>query len=168
LKPTLTELLRWPDRRLRTAAEPVAEITDEVRANWARMIDVMEAMPGYGLAAVQLGVMQRLAVVDCSTERGQAVRLANPVILEASDETFAFDEASPNLPGVAARIERPARVKVRFLNDKGYLEVRDFENLWATSVQHQIDHLAGRMFFDRLSPVKRQMLLKKAQKRGRT
>jgi len=145
----------------------VAAITDDTRATWATMIEVMEAMPGYGLAAVQLGVMQRLAVVDCSTERGQAVRLANPQVIEASAETYAHEEASPNLPGVSALLERPARVVVRFLNAAGETEERVFENLWATSVQHQIDHLAGRMYFDRLSPVKRQMLLKKAQKRAR-
>ena len=160
-------LLQWPDRRLRTPAEPVAEITDETRAAWDTMIEVMEAMPGYGLAAVQLGIMQRLAVVDCSAERGRAVRLANPQVIEASAETFAHEEASPNLPGVSARLERPARVVVRFLNESGETEERAFRDLWATSVQHQIDHLGGRMYFDRLSPVKRRMLLKKAEKRAR-
>ena len=163
----MTELLLWPDRRLRTPAAPVEEITDEVRATWDRMIAVMEAMPGYGLAAVQLGVMQRLAVVDCSTERGQAVRLANPEVIEASEALFEHEEGSPNLPGVRARLERPARVMVRFLNERGEVEERAFEDLWATSVQHQIDHLNGKMYFDRLGPVKRKMLLKKAEKRAR-
>ncbi len=131
------------------------------------MIEVMEAMPGVGLAAVQLGVMQRLAVVDASSERGQAVRMANPEVLHASAKLRSHDEASPNLPGVSAVIERPRAVTVRFLNAEGEVEERDFVGLWATSVQHQIDHLNGRMYFDHLSPMKRQMLLKRAAKIGR-
>ena len=156
--------LRWPDKRLRTAAEPVAEITDQIRATWNDMIDTMEAMPGVGLAAPQIGVMLRLAVVDASEARGQAVRMANPEVLHASVQPRAHEEASPNLPGVSARIERPRAVTVRFLNEQGEQEDRDFVGLWATSVQHQIDHLAGRMYFDRLSKVKRDMLLRKARK----
>jgi peptide deformylase len=160
-------ILPWPDRRLQSIAAPVAEITDETRAIWADMIEVMEAMPGVGLAAVQLGVMQRLAVVDASEARGQAVRMANPEVLHASAKLRAHEEASPNLPGVSATIERPRAVTVRFLNEAGEMEDRDFVGLWATSVQHQIDHLNGRMYFDRLSPMKRQMLLKRAAKLGK-
>ncbi|PRY21147.1 peptide deformylase [Aliiruegeria haliotis] len=154
----------WPDKRLRTAAQPVDKITDSVRGIWDDMIDTMEAMPGLGLAAPQIGVMLRLAVVDCSQERGQAVRLADPVIVDASDEMRAHDEASPNLPGVHARLERPARVEVAFTDQDGNRVQRLFEGVWATSVQHQIDHLDGRMYFDNLSRTKREMLLKKARK----
>lgn len=157
-------VIPWPDPRLRRPAEAVAEITDEIRALWDEMIEVMEAMPGVGLAAPQLGVMLRLAVVDASRERGQVVRMANPQILHASEKMNLHEEASPNLPGVSARISRPRAVTVRFLNAAGEVEERDFVGLWATSVQHQIDHLNGRMYFDRLSPVKRQMLLKRALK----
>ena len=128
------------------------------------MIDTMEAMPGVGLAAPQIGVMLRLAVVDASDARGQAVRMANPEVLHASGQMRGHDEASPNLPGVWARIERPRAVTVRFLNDQGAWEERDFVHLWATSVQHQIDHLNGRMYFDHLSKVKRDMLLRRAKK----
>lgn len=156
----------WPDRRLRSTAAPVAAITDDIRAIWADMIDTMEAMPGVGLAAPQIGVMLRLAVVDASYKRGQAVRMANPEILHSSATLRAHDEASPNLPGVAARISRPRAVTVRFLNADGALEERDFVGLWATSVQHQIDHLDGRMYFDHLSKLKRDMLLKRARKAG--
>lgn len=130
------------------------------------MIDTMEAMPGVGLAANQIGVLQRLAVVDASSERGQAVRMANPEVLHASVEPREHEEASPNLPGVSAKITRPRAVTVRFLNAQGEVEERDFVGLWATSVQHQIDHLNGRMYFDRLSKVKRDMLLRKARKAG--
>lgn len=157
----------WPDKRLRTPAAPVAAVTDEVRAIWDEMISAMDAMPGVGLAAVQLGIMQRLAVVDASEARGQAVRMANPEILHASIEYRDHDEASPNLPGLSAIIKRPRAVTVRFLNKQGMVEERDFVGLWATSVQHQIDHLNGRMYFDRLSKVRRDMLLKKARKVAR-
>ncbi|SLN74289.1 peptide deformylase [Ruegeria meonggei] len=163
---TVRTCLPWPDKRLRTAASDVTEITDDIRAIWADMIDTMEAMPGVGLAAPQIGVMLRLAVVDGSTERGRAVRLANPEILHSSVELREHDEASPNLPGVSAKVKRPRAVTVRFLNEQGIIDRRDFVGIEATSVQHQIDHLNGRMYFDRLSKVKRDMLLRKAKKQG--
>ncbi|WP_371225518.1 peptide deformylase [Roseovarius sp. 2305UL8-3] len=160
--------LPWPDKRLRTKADPVDEITDEIRNIWIDMIDTMEAMPGVGLAAPQIGVMLRLAVVDASDKRGEAVRMANPEILHSSIELRPHDEGSPNLPGVRATIKRPRAVTVRFLAEDGAVEDRDFVGLWATSVQHQIDHLNGKMYFDNLSKVKRDMLLRKARKSGAT
>jgi len=154
----------WPDKRLRTKAAAVDAITDEIRAIWSDMVDTMEAMPGVGLAAPQIGVMLRLAVVDASEERGKAVLMANPEIIDASGVFREHDEASPNLPGVSAVIKRPRGVSVRFLNAEGIIERRDYVGLWATSVQHQIDHLNGKMYFDRLSKVKRDMLLRRARK----
>ena len=156
--------VRWPHAVLRTPAADVAVITDEVRSIWADMIDTMDAMPGYGLAAVQIGVPLRLAVVDCSDARGQAVLMANPEVLHASGQMREHEEASPNLPGVSAVVKRPRAVTVRFMNDQGQVEERDFVNLWATSVQHQIDHLAGKMYFDRLTSLRRSMLIAKADK----
>lgn len=165
---TVRRCLPWPDKRLQTPAAPVDAITDEVRAIWADMVDTMDAMPGYGLGAPQIGVMLRLAVVDCSDERGRAVLMANPEVLFASCQFREHEEASPNLPGVSAVIARPRAVTVRFLNAEGEMEDRDFVNLWATSVQHQIDHLNGRLYFDHLKPLKRKMLIAKAEKlRGR-
>ncbi len=154
----------YPDKRLKTVCEPVEAVTDEVRGIWADMVETMDAMPGVGLAAPQIGVMLRLAVVDCSEERGQAVLLANPEVLHASAKLREHEEASPNLPGVSAVIKRPRAVTVRFLNAAWQVEEKDFVGLWATSVQHQIDHLNGRMYFDNLSKVKRDMLLRKARK----
>ena len=156
--------LAFPNVCLKTPAANVNAITDDVRTIWADMVDTMNAMPGYGLAAVQIGVPLRLAVVDCSEARGQAVLMANPEVLHASGQFREHEEASPNLVGVSAVIRRPRAVTVRFLNAAGEIEERDFVNLWATSVQHQIDHLAGKMYFDHLSPLKRKMLLAKAQK----
>jgi len=97
--------IMWPAKVLRTPANDVAEITDEVRAIWDEMIEAMDAMPGVGLAAPQLGVSLRLAVVDASDKRGQAVRMANPTILHASAEPRLHEEASPNLPGMSAALE---------------------------------------------------------------
>ena len=161
---TVRACLPYPHPLLKTPAADVAEITDEVRAIWADMVDTMDAMPGYGLAAVQIGIPLRLAVVDCSDERGQAILMANPEILHASGQFREHEEASPNLVGVSAVIRRPRAVTVRFLSKDGIVEERDFVNLWATSVQHQIDHLAGKLYFDHLSPLKKKMLLAKADK----
>ncbi|NDV99080.1 peptide deformylase [Salipiger sp. PrR002] len=163
---TARKCIPWPDKRLRTKAEPVEAITDEIRALWDDMIDTMEAMPGVGLAAPQIGVMLRLAVVDASEERGKAIRMANPEILHASVKMNTHDEASPNLPGVWAKIERPRGVTVRFMDETGETREQDFVGLWATSVQHQVDHLNGKMYFDHLGKVKRDMLIRKSKKRG--
>ena len=157
-------VLPWPDPVLRRPAAPLDAMTDDVRLLWDAIIEVMEVMPGVGLAAPQIGVSLALAVVDASESRVQAVRMANPKILHASVQLREHEEASPNLPGVSAVIARPRAVTVRFLNDRGEVEDRDFVGLWATSVQHQIDHLAGRMYFDRLSRLKRDMLIRKARK----
>jgi len=157
----------YPDKRLKSVCAPVETVDETVREIWADMVDTMEAMPGVGLAAPQIGVLLRLAVVDASEARGQAVLMANPEILHASAKLREHDEASPNLPGFSAVIKRPRAVTVQFLNQSGALETRDFVGLWATSVQHQIDHLNGRMYFDNLSKMKRDILLRKARKGAR-
>lgn len=161
---TARRCIPWPDKRLRTAAAPVEAIMDDVRAHWDDMIHTMEAMPGVGLAAPQIGVMLRLAVVDASEARGQAIRMANPEVLHASAQMRPHEEASPNLPGLSALVARPRAVTVRFLNEAGEVEERDFVHLWATSVQHQIDHLNGRMYYDRLTKLRRDMFLRRARK----
>jgi peptide deformylase len=161
---TVRRLIPWPDQRLRTACAEVAGITDEIIALWADMVDTMDAMPGVGLAASQIGILQQVAVVDASTERNRRIYLANPVVLEASAKLNLHEEASPNLPGVSARVSRPRAVTVSYMDETGTTTRRDFVGLEATSVQHQIDHLAGRMYFDRLSKVKRDILLRRARK----
>ncbi len=157
----------WPHPVLRTPAQPVDTVTDEVRAIWDEMVSAMDTMPGVGLAAPQLGIGLALAVVDASETRGQAVRMANPEILHASVEYREHEEGSPNLPGVWAKLKRPRAVTVRFMNEDGVWDRKDFVGLWATSAQHQIDHLQGKMFFDHLGRVKRDMLIKKATKIGK-
>ena len=161
---TVRPFVPYPDKRLRTVAEPVVAVSESVRMIWDDMVQTMDAMPGYGLAAPQIGIMLRLAVVDCSDKRGQAVRMANPEVLHASVQMRRHEEASPNLPGVSVVIERPRAVTVRFLNEVGQIEERDFVGLWATSVQHQIDHLNGKMFLDHLSSTRKKMLVARAEK----
>jgi len=161
---SVRKFVPWPDKRLRTAVPEVSEITDEIHAIWADMVETMDAMPGVGLAAPQIGVMLQLAVVDATPDRSRRILLANPVVLEASPEANIYEEASPNLPGVSAKITRPKAVTVRYLDENGMITRKDFDGLEATSVQHQIDHLQGRMFFDNLGRVKRDMLLRKARK----
>jgi peptide deformylase len=157
--------LSWPDKRLRTRAPDITKITDDIISIWDDMIETMNAMPGIGLAAPQIGIDLRLAVVDASEARNKPVKLANPEILQASLEYSETEEASPNLKGISAKIKRPKKVTVRFLNKDGFIDRKDFTGLWATSIQHQIDHLNGKMFFDHLSKVRRDILLRKAKKK---
>ena len=161
---TVRPFLNWPDKRLRTAVDEVVDITDDIKIIWADMVETMDAMPGVGLAAPQIGVMMQLAVVDTTLERNRRILLANPSVLAASEEMNTYDEASPNLVGVSAPIIRPKNVTVRYLNEDGMITRRDFTGLEATSVQHQIDHLQGKMYFDNLGRVKRDMLLRKERK----
>jgi len=161
---TVRTILTWPDKRLRTKCEEVMEVTDEVRRIWDDMIETMDAMPGVGLGAPQIGVMQRLAVVDTSEARNKRIRLANPVVIDASAILNVHEEASPCLSGVSAKVSRPRGVKVRYMDEAGAVVERDFVGLDATSVQHQIDHLDGKMYFDRLSKMKRDMLIRRARK----
>lgn len=160
----MRQVVPWPNACLRQIADPVEMVDDTVRALWTDMVAVMEAMPGVGLAAPQLGVSQRLAVVDASAERGQVLYMANPEVLHASAKFEVGEEASPNLPGVSAQIKRPRGVTVQYLDENGETQEKDLVGLWARSLQHQIDHLNGRMYFDNLSKLKRDMLIKKARK----
>lgn len=162
---TATPFLLWPDARLRAVAEPVSAVDDEVRAIWDRMLAAMYAMPGVGLAAPQIGIPRRLAVVDCSEAKDRPIRMANPELLEVSPETEAGQEGSPNLPGHWEQVSRPARARVRWIGPEGP-EERWFDGLWARSAQHQIDHLEGRLFFHRLPDLRRRRLLE-AWRKGR-
>ena len=160
----IRRFIPYPDKRLRTVCTPVDAITDQVTGIWQDMLDSMYAMPGVGLGANQIGEDLRLAVVDCSDTHDQPIRMANPKVLHASAKLREHEEGSPNLAGVWVKIERPRAVTVEYMNEAGDIVERDFVGLWATSVQHQIDHLNGKMFFDHLGPVKRKMLLAKAAK----
>ncbi len=164
---TVRPILHWPDPILKRRADPVSGVDAEIQSIWTDMVDTMEAMPGVGLAAPQIGVSLRLCVVDASDERGKAIRMANPEIIEESEELSPYPEGSPCLPGVSAEIKRPAVVTVRFLDETGAEREQTLDGVWATSVQHQIDHLEGRLYIERLSRTKREMLLKRARKLAR-
>jgi peptide deformylase len=157
-------IVPWPNPCLKAKAEPIVKITTEITQIWQDMIVVMEAMPGVGLSAPQLGIGLRLAVVDASSARGQVLRMANPEILHVSAKLEVGEEASPNLLRVSAQIKRPRGVTVRYMDETGAMLEKDLVGLWARSLQHQVDHLNGRMYFDNLSNLKRDMLIKKARK----
>ena len=157
-------IVPWPHPCLRRLADPIEKITPEIEEIWRDMIAVMEAMPGVGLAAPQLGIGLRLAVVDASSARGEVLRMANPEILHVSAKPEMGEEASPNLPYVSAQIKRPRGVTVRYMDETGAWQEKDLVGLWARSMLHQVDHLNGRMYFDNLSKLKRDMLIKKARK----
>ena len=161
---TVRPFVMWPHKCLRSVAAPQDHINSQIRAIWDDMIDTMYAMPGVGLAAPQIGILKALAVVDCSEQRNAPVRLANPELVWASDELAEQKEGSPNVPEQWAVVRRPKTVAVRYLDDTGAEVERIFEGLWAASAQHQIDHLCGKMFFDRLSSTKRRMILAKHEK----
>jgi len=156
--------LMYPDKRLRTVCPAVEAVDDNLRAVWDEMLAAMYAMPGVGLAGPQIGEMQRLAVVDCSEGRDSPVRMANPEVLHESAKLAEHEEGSPNIPGLWAKVSRPRAITARYFDVQGEVVERDFVGLWATSVQHQIDHLNGKLFVDHLSPVKRKMLLAKHAK----
>ncbi|MEL6236141.1 MAG: peptide deformylase [Pseudomonadota bacterium] len=159
--------LRWPDPRLRQAATPVGHVDDGVQAIWQEMIAAMCAMPGLGLAAPQIGEMRALAIVDATGTGREVICMADPELLSASVETELAAEASPNLPGVSAEILRPTSIRMAFTNAQGAREERDLAGLWARSALHQLDHLAGKLFVERLSPTRRRMLLAKWHKQQR-
>jgi len=127
------------------------------------MVRAMQAMPGVGLAAPQLGIPLRLAIVDAGDGQG-ITYLANPRILHRSAILRTHEEASPNLPGLSAKVKRPRAVTVAYTDARGARREEEFVLLRATSVQHQIDHLNGELYIHRLSKVKRDMLLKKFKK----
>jgi peptide deformylase len=151
---------------VRTPPPRSGEITDEIRAIWDDMIDTMEAMPGVGLAAPQIGVMLRLAVVDCSTERGQGGAHGQPRDPARLDPGASTGRRGARTCPASARRSRAPPVTCAFTDHQGMRVRETFEDLWATSVQHQIDHLNGMIYADRLSKTKRDMLLRKARKKG--
>ncbi|OIP83099.1 MAG: peptide deformylase [Rhodobacterales bacterium CG2_30_65_12] len=155
-----------PDPRLKKAADAVPDISDELRRLADDMLETMYDAPGVGLAAPQVGVLQRLIVADPAKgdDEPQPVVMFNPEVLLSSDETSVYEEGCLSIPDQYAEVTRPAEVKVRWLDRDGNLQERDFAGFWATVLQHEIDHLNGKLFIDYLSPMKRQMMTRKSQK----
>lgn len=164
---TLRQILIHPDPRLKTRAKPVTEITDDVRRLADDMLHTMYDAPGVGLAAPQVGVMSRILTMDCIKEEGASPRpmvLINPTVTWASDAQNTYEEGCLSIPEQYAEVTRPSEVKVSWLGLDGKLHEEHFDELWATCVQHEIDHLDGKLFIDYLKPLKRQMITRKMQK----
>jgi peptide deformylase len=163
----LRNILIHPDPRLKMVCKPVTSVTKDLHKLADDMLATMYAAPGIGLAAPQVGAMTRLLVMDCVKEEGAAARpmvLLNPEVIAVSEERSIYDEGCLSIPDQYAEVERPAEVSVRWMDLSGKLQEEHFSGLWATCVQHEIDHLNGILFIDYLKPLRRQMITRKMVK----
>jgi len=160
-------ILIHPDPRLKKVADAVPDLSDELRVLADDMLETMYAAPGIGLAAPQIGLSTRLIVLDCVKGEDEAPRplaMFNPEIVASSDERSVYEEGCLSIPEIYADVERPAEVTVRWIDRDGAEQQEDFGGLWATCVQHEIDHLDGKLFIDYLKPLKRQLITRKMVK----
>ncbi|QYX58255.1 peptide deformylase [Roseovarius sp. SCSIO 43702] len=160
-------ILIHPDPRLKKVCAPVPDITDELRTLAADMLETMYDAPGIGLAAPQVGVLSRLIVMDCEKDEDAEPApqvMVNPEILASSDETNVYEEGCLSIPEQFAEVTRPAEVEVRWMGLDGEEHRAGFDGLWATCVQHEIDHLDGKLFIDYLGAMKRQLITRKMVK----
>ena len=164
--PTLT-ILRYPDPRLHTVARPVAVVDERIRRLVDDMLETMYAAEGVGLAATQVDVHERVIVMDTSEQRDRPVVLVNPEILARSEELAVNEEGCLSVPQIYDSVERPARVTVRALGRDGVPFQLDAEGLAAVCVQHEMDHLVGKVFVEYLSAFKRDRISTKMLKRAR-
>jgi len=162
----ILNILRFPDPRLRNVAKPVEAVDQGVRTLVDDMFETMYAAPGIGLAATQVDVAQRIVVIDVSDDRSQPLCLINPEILERVGEE-EMDEGCLSVPGVFEPVTRAERVRVRALDRQGEPFELDVDGLLAVCIQHEIDHLDGKLFVDYLSNLKRQRIRKKLEKESR-
>jgi peptide deformylase len=161
----LREIITLPDPRLRLNSEPVGKIDDRLRALMDDMLETMYDAPGVGLAAVQVGVPKRVAVIDVTHEEERnPIRLVNPEIVWTSEETNIHEEGCLSIPEFYDEVERAARCRVAYLDETGKRREIDCEGLLATVVQHEIDHINGVLFIDHLSKLKRDRIVKKFAK----
>ena len=165
---TILPILCYPDPRLHKVAKPVAVVDDRIRTLTQDMLATMYDASGIGLAATQIDVHERVIVIDVSEERDQPMVIINPEILWASDEKQMGDEGCLSVPGIYDGVERSVAVKIKALNEKGESREIDAEGLLAICIQHEMDHLMGKVFVEYLSPLKRNRIktkLVKQQKR---
>jgi peptide deformylase len=167
----IREIVEVPDPRLRQISSPVEKVTDEIRELVSDMFETMYAAPGIGLAAIQVGVPKRVLVIDLQEpeeEGGEPVRdprvFINPEILEHSDQDVPYTEGCLSVPDQFAEVDRPDRIRARWLDLDGKVREEAIEGLLATCLQHEMDHLNGVLFIDHLSRLKRDMILKKLAK----
>lgn len=164
---TLLPILRFPDPRLHTVAQPVAAVDANIRQLAADMFDTMYEAAGIGLAATQVDVHQRLIVIDISENRDQPLVLINPEITWYSDEKRLGEEGCLSVPGIYDGVERSTSVKVQALDLDGKLQTIEAEDMLAVCIQHEMDHLLGKVFVEYLSPLKRTRIKTKLQKAAR-
>ena len=167
----IRQIVEVPDPRLRQISSPVEEVTDEIRELVSDMFETMYAAPGIGLAAIQVGVAKRILVIDLQEpeeEGGEGVKdphvFINPEILEHSDQDVPYTEGCLSVPDQFAEVDRPDRIRARWLDLAGKVHEEKIEGLLATCLQHEMDHLNGVLFIDHLSRLKRDMVLKKLAK----
>jgi peptide deformylase len=162
----IREILTVPDPVLKQKSTPVERVDDELRALMDDMLETMYAAPGIGLAAVQIGVPKRVIVMDLHRpdEPNEPRYFVNPEIVWASEETEPYEEGCLSVPEIYDEVERPARVKLRYLNYQGEQVEEDAEGLFAVCIQHEMDHLEGVLFIDHLSRLKREQAIKKVKK----
>jgi peptide deformylase len=161
------DILRYPDARLHTVARPVAVVDDRIRRLVADMAETMYAAPGIGLAATQVDVHERVIVIDTSETKDHLLVFINPEIVSSSAEKQACEEGCLSVPGIYDEVERPERVRVRALNERGETFEMDAEGLLAVCLQHEMDHLQGKVFVQYLSRLKQSRIKSKMAKLDR-
>jgi peptide deformylase len=152
------ELLHYPDERLRTVAKPVAAVDDRVLRIVQDMTETMYAAPGIGLAATQVNIHERIILVDITEDQSELRVLINPEIIDCSSEKKVFQEGCLSVPGIYDEVERPDQIRVRALNEKGQALEFDADGLLSVCIQHEIDHLDGKVFVDYLSRLKQSRI----------
>ena len=160
-------ILIHPDPRLRKVCTPVRDVSDALRKLSQDMFETMYDAPGIGLAAPQVGVMERLIVLDCVKDEGATPRpvvMLNPEVTAFSDKKSVYEEGCLSIPDQFADVTRPAEIEVRWMGLDGKEYSEGFGGLWATCVQHEIDHLDGKLFIDYLGVMKRQLITRRMQK----
>ena len=161
-------ILIHPDPRLKKVCTAVPDLSDDLRALAKNMLATMYDAPGVGLAAPQVGVLERLIVLDCIKDGDpEPMVMFNPEVLSSSEDLNTYEEGCLSIPEQFAEVTRPAEVRVGWLDENGTPQEKDFDGLWATCVQHEIDHLNVKLFIDYLGPMKRQMMTRKSQKMKR-
>ena len=168
----LRNIITLPDPRLRLVSAPIAAVDDAIRALMDDMLETMYAAPGVGLAAIQIGVQKRVIVLDVAKrEEEQAAPrplcLANPEVFWASEERATSQEGCLSIPEMYEDVERPARVRARFLDREGRAQEIEADGILATCLQHEVDHLNGVLFIDHISRLKRELLMKKYRKNAK-
>jgi peptide deformylase len=163
----LLPILHYPDPRLHTVAKPIAQVDDRIRAIIPKMLATMYDANGIGLAATQVNIHERLIVIDVSEDRNQPMVLINPEVEWASPEKRKGDEGCLSVPGIYDGVERSVAIKVRALDEHGHSRVIEAEGLLAVCIQHEMDHLIGKVFVEYLSPLKRTRIKTKLLKAER-